>query len=222
MGVLYHIKQLANSPLKQVIFCSLVSVLLNQKTTRLRRIMNKITLAILAMMVLTINADHCFAPCNIKSRGSGGGMRFEMATLGDFQDYGAPRIGINGLPITNYHCVMKCANKLSLATYGAILQPGFEREYNHECALIENLDYCVQLWKVMNDVDCEEPIRDMVRNTFGENDASCMRTYVSNLREITASNGTKTDSEIQNFWNIFNQIWDVSMNVIIRNMTSEL
>ena len=175
--VLYHIKQLANSPLKQVIFCSLVSVLLNQKTTRLRRIMNKITLAILAMMVLTINADHCFAPCNIKSRGSGGGMRFEMATLGDFQDYGAPRIGINGLPITNYHCVMKCANKLSLATYGAILQPGFEREYNHECALIENLDYCVQLWKVMNDVDCEEPIRTMVRNTFGVSKNEFLRRF---------------------------------------------
>ena len=88
-------------------------------------------------------------------------MRSEMATIGD--DYR----GINGLPITNYHCVMKCANKLSQATYGAILQPGFEREYNHECALIENLDYCVQLWKVMNNVDCEEPIRTMVRNTFG-------------------------------------------------------
>ena len=134
--------------------------------------MNKITLAILAMMVLTINAyydrprsaDHCFAPCQIKSPGTGGDMRSFTATLGDdYEGYG----GINGLPITNYHCVMKCANKLSLATYGAILQPGFEREYNHECALIENLDYCVQLWKVMNNVDCEEPIRTMVRNTFG-------------------------------------------------------
>merc|ERR1712062_831586 len=151
-------------------------LIFNQKSTRLRRIMNKITLAILAMMVWTNNADHCFAPCNIKSIGSAGGMYSEMATLGDDQDYGDIK-GINGLPITNYHCVMKCANKLSLATYGAILQPGFEREYNHECALIENLDYCVQLWKVMNNVDCEEPIRTMVRNTFGENDASCMRTY---------------------------------------------
>merc|ERR1712029_649669 len=148
----------------------LVRVLLNQKTTRLRRIMNKITLVIFAMMVWTTNADHCFAPCEIKSPGTGGGMSSGMATIGD--GYG----GINGLPITNYHCVMKCANKLSQATYGAILQPGFQREYNHECALIENLDYCVQLWNVMNDVDCEEPIRDMVRNTFGKNDASCMRT----------------------------------------------
>merc|ERR1712062_691210 len=153
----------------------LVRVLLNQKPTRLGRIMNKITLVIFAMMVWTNNADHCFAPCQIKSIGSAGCMYSEMATLGDDQDNG----GINGLPITNYHCVMKCANKLSVATYGTILQPGFEREYNHECALIENLDYCVQLWKVMNNVDCEEPIRTMVRNTFGENDASCMRTYAS-------------------------------------------
>merc|ERR1711862_987612 len=132
------------------------------------------TLVIFAMMVWTNNADHCFAPCQIKSPGTGGNMRSFTATLGDdYEGYG----GINGLPITNYHCVMKCANKLSQETYGTILQPGFEREYNHECALIENLDYCVQLWKVMNNVDCEEPIRDMVRNTFGENDASCMRTY---------------------------------------------
>merc|ERR1712062_443104 len=157
----------------------LVRVLLNQKPTRLGRIMNKITLVIFVMMVWTNNADHCFAPCNIKSIGSAGGMSPEMATIGD--GYG----GINGLPITNYHCVLKCANQLSVATYGTILQPGFEREYNHECALIENLDYCVQLWKVMNNVDCEEPIRTMVRNTFGENDASCMRTYADPRANLT-------------------------------------
>ena len=141
--------------------------------------MNKITLAILAMMVLTINAyngrprsaEHCFAPCQIKSLGTGGDMRHEMATIGD--GYG----GINGLPITNYHCVMKCANQLSVATYGTILQPGFEREYNHECALIENLDYCVQLWKVMNNVDCEAPIRNMVRNTFGVSKNEFLRRF---------------------------------------------
>eukprot|EP00093_Oithona_nana_P004858 04858.XXX_154638_155371_1 [CDS] Oithona nana genome sequencing. len=99
-----------------------------------------------------------------------------MGTIGD-QGFG----GTKGLPITNYHCVMKCANQLSQATMGPILQPGFEIEYNHECVLIENLDYCVQLWKVMNNVDCEKPIRTMVANTFGENDNRCMRDYVGGL-----------------------------------------
>ena len=128
--------------------------------------MNKITLGlvIIAMMVWTNNADHCFSPCEITRTGTSGGQMSYMGTIGDYSDQ---RHGINGIPITNYHCVMKCANQLSQATMGTILQPGFEKEYNHECVLIENLDYCVQYWKVMNNVDCEEPIRTMVKNTFG-------------------------------------------------------
>ena len=132
--------------------------------------MNKfILLTFFGMMVCTINADddsnHCFAPCQMKSLGSGGGIRHTMGTIGDEELYDVG--GINALPITNYHCVMKCANQLSQATMGPILQAGFKNEYNHECVLIENLDYCVQLWKVMNNVDCEVPIRTMVANTFG-------------------------------------------------------
>ena len=132
--------------------------------------MNKfILLTFFGMMVCTINADddsnHCFAPCQMKSLGSGGGIRHTMGTIGDEELYDVG--GIKVLPITNYHCVMKCANQLSQATMGPILQPGFKSEYNHECVLIENLDYCVQLWKVMNNVDCEVPIRTMVANTFG-------------------------------------------------------
>ena len=132
--------------------------------------MNKfILLTFFGMMVCTINADddsnHCFAPCQMKSLGSGGGIRHTMGTIGDEELYDVG--GIKVLPITNYHCVMKCANQLSQATMGPILQPGFKNEYNHECVLIENLDYCVQLWKVMNNVDCEVPIRTMVANTFG-------------------------------------------------------
>merc|ERR1712062_153464 len=155
----------------------LVRVLLDKKTTRQRRIMNKITLVIFAMMVWTINANHCFSPCKIMRLGPSGTKEQMMGTIGDQAYYHEP--SINGLPITNYHCVMKCANQLSQATMGTIMQPGFEKEYNHECVLIENLDYCVQYWKVMSNVDCEEPIRTMVKNTFGENDASCMRTFVS-------------------------------------------
>ena len=137
----------------------------------------------------------------MKSLGSGGGIRYTMGTIGDEELYDVG--GIKVLPITNYHCVMKCANQLSQATMGPILQPGFENEYNHECVLIENLDYCVQLWKVMNNVDCEVPIRTMVANTFGvskrkncrkhktyvsfftffkENDAPCMRDYADPSR----------------------------------------
>merc|ERR1712062_599323 len=149
----------------------------NQKTTRPRRIMNKITLVIFAMMVWTNNADHCFSPCKIVRLGPSGTKERMMGNIGD-QAYDYNWDGINGLPITNYHCVMKCANQLSQATMGTILQPSFEKEYNHECVLIENLDYCVQYWKVLNDVDCEEPIRTMVKNTFGVSKNDCLNTFV--------------------------------------------
>merc|ERR1712062_666359 len=125
------------------------------------------------------DANHCFAPCKVMNIGLSGTIEKHMGTIGD-QDYGVYG-GTRGIPITNYHCVMKCANQLSQATMGPILQPGFEIEYNHECVLIENLDYCVQLWKVINNVDCEKPIRTMVANTFGANDNRCMRDYVGDL-----------------------------------------
>ena len=77
-------------------------------------------------------------------------------TQGDYMG----RVGI-----TNYHCVMKCATKLSKATMDLAVD-NLHEDYNHHCIFIESLDYCVQYWKQNNQVDCEEPMRNMVKQNF--------------------------------------------------------
>ena len=72
---------------------------------------------------------------------------------------------VESLFITNYHCIMKCANLLSKATMDLALD-NLHDKFNHECILIENLDFCVQYWKRNYDVDCEEPIKIMVKQNF--------------------------------------------------------
>ena len=72
---------------------------------------------------------------------------------------------VESMFITNYHCIMKCANLLSKATMDLALD-NLHDKFNHECILIENLDFCVQYWKRNYDVDCEEPIKIMVKQNF--------------------------------------------------------
>ena len=72
------------------------------------------------------------------------------------------------LGITNYHCIMKCATRLSKATVDLAMD-NLHEDYNHQCIFIESLDNsdnCVQYWKQNNQVDCEEPIRNMVKQNF--------------------------------------------------------
>ena len=72
---------------------------------------------------------------------------------------------VESMHITNYHCIMKCANLLSKATMDLALD-NLHDKFNHECILIESLDFCVQYWKQNYDVDCEEPIKNMVKQNF--------------------------------------------------------
>ena len=52
-------------------------------------------------------------------------------------------MNIGGMEITHYHCIMKCANTLSKVTMDLAMD-NMEDKFNHQCILIENLDYCVQ------------------------------------------------------------------------------
>merc|ERR1712004_563129 len=67
---------------------------------------------------------------------------------------------VESLRVTNFHCIMKCANSLSKSTMGMALDTDNSQDrFNHQCILIDNLDFCVQLWKKKYDVDCDVPIK---------------------------------------------------------------
>lgn len=69
--------------------------------------------------------------------------------------------------VTDFHCVMQCANSLSKSTMGVALDTdNMHEKFNHQCILIDNLDFCVNLWKQKYNVDCEVPIKNMVKRTF--------------------------------------------------------
>ena len=101
-------------------------------------------------------ANDCFERCEINSYANYEGFIDDAVT----ENY-----GVGDVAITNYHCIMKCANRLSKATMDLALD-NLHEDYNHQCIFIESLDYCVQYWKQNNQVDCEEPIRDMVKQNF--------------------------------------------------------
>ena len=114
-------------------------------------------LLLLLWLTSSCQASGCFEKCEINYGGS-------FVPLGKFGNENTDNY-MDRLPVTNYHCVMKCANMLSQATmelsFGAL-----HEKFNHECILIESLDYCVQYWKQRNNVDCEEPIREMAKRNF--------------------------------------------------------
>ena len=84
------------------------------------------------------------------------------------------------MDLTNYHCIMKCANMLSQATMDLALDNMHEK-FNHQCILIENLDYCVQYWKQKYDVDCEVPIKNMVQQNFQVSETSRLKETLETL-----------------------------------------
>ena len=75
---------------------------------------------------------------------------------------------------------MKCANMLSKATMDLALDNMHEK-FNHQCILIENLDYCVQYWKQKYDVDCEVPIKNMVQQNFQVSETSRVKETLETL-----------------------------------------
>ena len=74
-------------------------------------------------------------------------------------------MNVEFMEITNYHCIMKCANTLSKVTMDLAMD-NMQDKFNHQCILIENLDFCVQYWKKKRNVDCEVPIKNMVKQNF--------------------------------------------------------
>ena len=80
-------------------------------------------------------------------------------------EYYDPERFVGSMIITNYHCIMKCANTLSKVTMDFALD-NMQDKFNPQCILIENLDYCVQYWKKKRNVDCEGPIKNMVKQNF--------------------------------------------------------
>ena len=112
---------------------------------------------LLLWLTSSCQANGCFEKCEIDYGGS-------FDPLGKIGNENTDNY-MDRLLITNYHCVMKCANMLSQATmelgFGAL-----HEKFNHGCILIESLDYCVQYWKQINDVDCDEPIKNMVKRNF--------------------------------------------------------
>ena len=78
---------------------------------------------------------------------------------------------VETMHITNYHCILKCANMLSKVTMDLALDNMHEK-FNPQCILIENLDYCVQYWKQTYSVDCEVPIKNMVQQNFQVSETS--------------------------------------------------
>ena len=126
-----------------------------------------IRLIFVTLFILECRANDCFGPCEISSYGSTGSivtMR-GVALGGDSFGDDHPNDILDLVLLTNYHCIMKCAHKLTKVTMALALDDLHEK-FNAHCIMIENLDYCVQYWKQWNEVDCEEPIKDMVRQNF--------------------------------------------------------
>ena len=122
-------------------------------------------LIFVSLFLLGCRANDCFGPCEISSYGSGGSISTTRGyTLGE-GSFGENHDILNRVFLTNYHCIMKCAHKLTKVTM-ALAMDDLHEKFNARCIMIENLDYCVQYWKQLNEVDCEEPIKDMVRQNF--------------------------------------------------------
>merc|ERR1711976_105803 len=134
----------------------------------------KFRLIFVTLFLLGCRANDCFGPCEISSYGSGGRISTTRGvTLGENHNI------LNHVVLTNYHCIMKCAHKLTKVTMALALDDLHEK-FNARCIMIENLDYCVQYWKQLNEVDCEEPIKDMVRQNFQSTwDDNCYNDYVN-------------------------------------------
>ena len=121
---------------------------------------------VVALFLLGCGANDCFSPCEIVLGVRGNFRGHGLLSEGSFMDHrDRPHDDLDRLPLTNYHCIMKCAHKLTKVTMTLALDDLYEK-FNAHCIMIENLDYCVQYWKQMNDVDCEEPIKDMVEQNF--------------------------------------------------------
>ena len=117
-----------------------------------------IRLILVSLFLHGIQANHCF------DRSNNCFMKNEQASYYNYES-------VETMHITNYHCILKCANMLSKVTMDLALDNMHEK-FNPQCILIENLDYCVQYWKQTYSVDCEVPIKNMVQQNFQVSETS--------------------------------------------------
>ena len=104
---------------------------------------NLIILWILGILILQTQANSCFDPCKDKVFSPSGTIYENKALVG------------KKYPITNYHCILKCALAITQATTLS------------NDVLLDNLDYCNRLWKSMwEEVDCDDAMKEFVRETF--------------------------------------------------------
>ena len=110
------------------------------------------TILVILFLLGSSRANNCFDLCHY--------CRISIASRDSLSYLGRMRV-------TNFHGIMQCANSLSQSTMGMALETdNLQEKFNHQCILIDNLDFCVQLWKQKYDVDCEVPIKNMVKRNF--------------------------------------------------------
>ena len=146
-----------------------------------------IQLILISLFLLGSQANECFERCDIfhnyfnygeqveEPAIIGEGAYTDISSLGSTN--GLALDAMDKLPLTNYHCILKCANKLTKATMGLALD-NLHEKFNAQCIMIENLDYCVQYWKQWNEDDCEEPIKNMVKQNFQVSTTKSLRKTI--------------------------------------------
>ena len=73
---------------------------------------------------------------------------------------------------TNFHCVLKCAAIFTKDTneFGYLAD---------ECLWLDNLIYCVEMWKKYQGADCEDPIKGQIEIRLKKGDApKCFHDFV--------------------------------------------
>ena len=107
---------------------------------------NFIILWILGFLIVQTKANSCFDICTEKTFGRSGELNVHSALVD------------KKYPITNYHCILKCAFAITQAT---------------NSILLDNLDYCNRLWTSMwKEIDCDDAMKEFVRDTFVSNTIS--------------------------------------------------
>ena len=122
-----------------------------------------IKLIFITLLLVETQANSCFDLCTINGEKATGRLGDGHPRARDTYVNHRDMSSMERIYITNYHCIMKCANMLTKATMDYALN---NDEFNFRCILLENLDYCVQYWKKVNGVDCEGPIKNMVKQNF--------------------------------------------------------
>ena len=96
-----------------------------------------IRLILVSLFLHGSQANNCFERCEILS-----------STYGDYDGLVGEDVRhdyMGRVAITNYHCIMKCANRLSKATMDLALD-NLHEDYNHQCTVVLEMMWTPQLF----------------------------------------------------------------------------